>query len=85
MEEEQKTAENKQEPSEVQEAPPKKGFPINIVIIGILILCLLGGGLFVWKSDVLSKISGNEETALSEQDSKEDKGDKKNLAAAEDI
>jgi flagellar protein FliL len=42
------------------ETAPKKGLPVNIIIIGILAICLAGGGLFVWKSGLVSKFSGKD-------------------------
>ena len=55
MEEEKKKEE--QEEEKEQENSAKKPFPTNIVIICILALCLVGGGLFVWKSGILSKMT----------------------------
>lgn len=49
-----------QEPKEGQEEKPKKGLPINLIIIGILVLCLAGGGVFVWKAGIISKFSGGD-------------------------
>ena len=43
-----------------QEAVTKKGLPVNIIITGILALCLAGGGLFVWKSGLISRFSGKD-------------------------
>jgi flagellar protein FliL len=56
-----------QEGKEAPETEPKKGFPLNIVIIGILAVCLIGGGLYVWKSGILSKFSGKKEAAAEKQ------------------
>jgi flagellar protein FliL len=55
------------EGKEGQEAAAQKGFPINIIIIGILALCLAGGGLYVWKGGLLSKISGKKEASAQSQ------------------
>lgn len=54
--EEEKSAEEPQEKQEAQETeqPQKKSFPTNIIIVCILGICLLGGGLFVWRSGLLS-------------------------------
>jgi len=62
MAEKGKKPDKEQEGQEVQEeqGAPKKGFPLKIIIICILGLCLIGGGLFVWKGGVLSKLSGKE-------------------------
>ncbi|NLD38255.1 MAG: flagellar basal body protein FliL [Desulfatiglans sp.] len=38
-----------------EEAPKRKKVPINMIIIIILVLCLVGGGVFVWKSGLFSK------------------------------
>lgn len=43
------------EASKTEEAPKRKKFPINLIIIAILGLCLIGGGVFVWKSGLFSK------------------------------
>jgi flagellar protein FliL len=53
---------------EEQESEPKKGLPINIIIIGILALCLVGGGLFVWKAGLISKFTGGK--AVTEEPEK---------------
>jgi flagellar FliL protein len=58
MEEEKK--EEEQEGQKEQEKPGKKPFPTNIVIICILALCLVGGGLFVWKGGILSRLKGDD-------------------------
>jgi len=44
-----------------KDVQPKKGLPINIIIISILALCLVGGGFFVWKTGLLSKFTGKED------------------------
>ncbi len=46
---------------------PRKKVPINLIIILILVLCLLGGGVYVWKSGLLSGGDSNE-ASLEEQD-----------------
>ncbi len=56
MEEEKKVEEN-QEGQEEQKTVQKKSLPINIIIVCILGLCILGGGIFVWKSGVLARFS----------------------------
>ena len=48
-----------------EEAPARKKVPINLIIISILVLCLIGGGIYVWKSGIIS--SGSDETALDNQ------------------
>jgi flagellar protein FliL len=55
------------EGKEAPESEPKKGFPLNIVIIAILAVCLTGGGLYVWKSGLLSKASGKKEAVAEKQ------------------
>lgn len=64
-EEEGKEVEEQQETQEEQEAVPKKGLPINLIIICILCLCVIGGGLFVWKSGILSRLSLGGQTTAS--------------------
>ena len=54
------------EGKEGQEAASPKGFPLNIIVIGILALCLAGGGLYVWKGGLLSKFSGKKEASTSQ-------------------
>lgn len=66
MEEEKKKAEEEQEAQEEQETVKKKGFPINILIICILCLCIIGGGFFVWKSGVLAKLSQGDGSTASD-------------------
>ncbi len=67
--------EEKDEQEVEQEAAPKKGLPINIIIIGILAVCLVGGGLFVWKSGLLSKFTGKDGAKTEEaEDSEETEG-----------
>lgn len=55
------------EGQEASESEPKKGFPLNIIIIGILAVCLIGGGLYVWKAGLLSKFTGKKEAAAEKQ------------------
>lgn len=54
--------EKEDEASKIEAAPKRKKVPINLIIIGILGLCLIGGGIFVWKSGLLSK--GSDEADL---------------------
>ena len=58
MAEKVKNPVEEQEGQEPQAPEPKKGLPINIIIVCILVLCLIGGGLFVWKGGILNKFSG---------------------------
>lgn len=37
----------------------KKGFPIKIILISIMVLLIVGGGLAAWKMGVLAKPGGN--------------------------
>jgi flagellar protein FliL len=60
MEEKDKKPESAQK-NEEKAQQAKKRSPINIIIICILGLCLIGGGLFVWKGGILSKFTGKEE------------------------
>lgn len=61
MAEKTKRNEDEQEGQEGQvEAQPKKGLPVNIIVISILALCLVGGGLFVWKAGIISKFTGKD-------------------------
>jgi flagellar FliL protein len=67
--------EDKDEQETEQEAAPKKGLPVNIIIIGILALCLVGGGLFVWKSGLISKFTGKDGAKTEEtEDAEETEG-----------
>jgi flagellar protein FliL len=68
MAEKEKKTEEEKEGQEDEKSQPKKGLPINIIIIGILAVCLVGGGLFVWKSGLISKFTGKKgETAKTEE------------------
>jgi flagellar FliL protein len=71
MEEERKDPKEEQEHQEAQDTTPKKGFPVNIIIICILGLCVLGGGLFAWKSGMLSRFSGRSEARVSDKSPEE--------------
>jgi flagellar FliL protein len=63
---EQEKNELEQDDQESQEeSPARKKVPINLIIISILILCLLGGGIYVLKSGLIS--SGSDDTALENQ------------------
>jgi flagellar protein FliL len=54
-EKEKDEKEKEGEASNAEEAPKRKKIPINLIVIGILGLCLIGGGIFVWKSGIFSK------------------------------
>lgn len=56
-----------QEGKEGQEAAPKKGLPINIIVTAVLALCIIGGGLYVWKGGLLSKFTGKSEARTEEK------------------
>jgi flagellar protein FliL len=56
-----------QEGKEGQESAPKKGLPINIIVTCVLALCIIGGGLYVWKGGVLSKFTGKSEARTEEK------------------
>jgi len=72
MAEKTKKKEVEQEEQEGQdEAQPKKGLPVNLIIICILALCLAGGGLFVWKAGILSKFSGKDKAKTEETEATE--------------
>jgi flagellar FliL protein len=61
------------EDKETQEgAPKRKKVPINIIIISILVLCLFGGGIYLWKSGLFLKDSGS--AALDKQGDKQEMG-----------
>jgi flagellar protein FliL len=64
-----KPAEEKveQEGQSAQESEPKKGLPLNLIIIGILAVCLAGGGFFVWKSGLISKFTGKKEATAEKK------------------
>jgi flagellar protein FliL len=55
------------EEKEGQETTPKKSFPINLIVIGILALCLAGGGFYVWKAGIISKFMGKEKAKTEEK------------------
>ena len=59
---------------EVQEeyTPKRKKVPINLVIVLILALCLFGGGMYVWKSGMISK--NYNDAALDDQEGKQEMG-----------
>lgn len=67
LEEEQEEQEGKEE-----DQPKRKKFPVKIIIIGILVLCLAGGGFFVWKSGLLA--GNKEEASLEEEDKNQEMG-----------
>jgi len=56
----EKTSRNEDEQEGQVEAQPKKGLPVNIIVICILALCLVGGGIFVWKAGIISKFTGKD-------------------------
>ena len=58
---EQEKDEIEQEDQGQQEepGPKRKKVPINLIIICILGLCLIGGGIYVWKSGLISPRSDN--------------------------
>jgi flagellar protein FliL len=58
------------EESKPEEAPKRKKVPINLIIIVILGLCLIGGGVFVWKSGLFSK--GTEEADIETENKKQE-------------
>jgi flagellar protein FliL len=55
------------EGQEAQEGEPKKGLPLNLIIIGVLVLCLMGGGFYAWKSGLISKFTGKKEAAVEKK------------------
>jgi len=71
-EEEKKELEEKEQETQEEGAPERKKLPINLIIIGILALCLLGGGIYVWKSGIISRNSN--EAALDEQKDNQEMG-----------
>ena len=72
MAEEEKDELEQEEKETQEDAPKRKKVPINLIIISILFLCLLGGGVYVWKSGLLSRES--ESAALDEQTDKQEMG-----------
>ena len=59
------------EPQE-ESVPKRKKVPINLIIIIILVLSFAGGGVYVWKSGLLS--GDSEEIAIEEQTTQQDIG-----------
>jgi len=55
------------EGQEAQEGEAKKGLPLNMIIIGILVVCLAGGGFYAWKSGLISKLTGKTEAATEKK------------------
>lgn len=72
MAEEEKKEKGKGDQETHEEAPKRKKLPINIIIIGILLLCLSGGGFYVWKSGLISEDSS--EIALDDQNQDQEIG-----------
>jgi len=58
---EEKKSDEEKEGQEGQEGAPKKGLPVKLIIIGVLAICLIGGGFFAWKSGLFSRLSGKKE------------------------
>lgn len=76
MAEKTKKNEEEQEEQEGQdEAKTKKGLPVNVIIIVILALCLVGGGLFVWKAGILSKFTGGDESVAETEETEDTSGE----------
>jgi flagellar protein FliL len=63
------------EDQEIKEvtAPQRKKVPINLIVVIILVLCLIGGGVYAWKSG-LFKASPDDEAAIEEQANNQDIG-----------
>jgi len=76
MAEKPKKNEEEQEGQEVQEeAKAKKGLPVNLIIIGILALCLAGGGIFVWKAGIISRFTGKDAAKAETEEAGEASGE----------
>jgi flagellar protein FliL len=60
------------EESKPEEAPKRKKVPINLIIIVILGLCLVGGGVFVWKSGLFSKGHDEAEVETEAENNKQE-------------
>lgn len=76
MAEKPKKSEEEKEGQEGQEkAKAKKGLPVNIIIIAILALCLAGGGLFVWKSGIISKFTDKDAAKTETEETEEASGE----------
>lgn len=76
MAEQPKKNDEEQERQEGREdATAKKGLPVNIIIIGILAICLVGGGLFVWKAGIISKFTGKDGSKAETEETAETSGE----------
>ncbi len=71
-EEEKDELEQEDQETQAEGAPKRKKVPINLLIIGILVLCILGGGIYVWKSGLIS--GGSDEAAIEEQEANQEIG-----------
>jgi flagellar FliL protein len=69
-EKEKEESEQEDQETQEEEGPERKKVPINLIIICILLLCLAGGGFYVWKSGLISFSSDK-----SNINSKEDRQD----------
>ncbi len=52
-EKEKEDLEQEDQETQEKEGPKRKKVPINLIIICILLLCLAGGGVYVWKSGLI--------------------------------
>jgi len=58
--------------TQAEDSPKRKKVPINLIVIVILVLCLLGGGVYVWKSGLLS--GNSDEGSLEQQETQQEIG-----------
>jgi len=72
--EEGKNTEEEKKEQEEQEVAPKKGLPIKLIVIIVLVLALLGGSFFALKGGILSFPKPSAIQSLEEGDATQDMG-----------
>jgi flagellar FliL protein len=53
--------------TQVEEQPKRSKFPVKFIIIGIVAISFIAGGIFVFKSGLLSGLSSESEAALVDE------------------